>query len=474
MDIQKIVTGEYVTLPRMLDARERRQAVQQQLLSSYNRPLISFTLNIVGPVKVFPLAVRTFEEGLRLIHTQCSAWRLPVMEEKRIEDITGYEAFLVMDADARKVKEILCRLEERTSLGRLFDLDVIQTDGTKVSREDFQMPPRKCLICSQDAFVCSRSRTHSVDELLLRECEIMQEYFDLQYASHISSLSMRALLYEVAATPKPGLVDRDNSGSHKDMDFYTFQSSAVSLNRFFEEFTLCGIRNCRRPCEEVFSLIRPIGIQAEEVMMEATGGVNTHKGMIFSLGIFCCVLGYLYGNQMPFSEEEFTAVCKAMTSHLLEDFDHITLQNARTHGERLYARYGITGIRGEAANGYPSVFKLALPAFRGYKEQGFSTNDAGILTLLHIIAGSEDTNIIARSDYQTMKRVQEEIRNLLYSGISDLDYIKEIRRLDQRFIQMNISPGGSADMLALTYFMYSLEEELGEHAAQPNPASMIS
>lgn len=474
MDIQKIVSGEYVSLPRMLDARERRQALQKQLLSAYNRPLISFTLNIVGPVKVFPLAVRTFEEGLRLIHTQCSAWRLPVMEEKRIEDITGYEAFLVMDADARKVKEILCRLEERTSLGRLFDLDVIQTDKTKVSREDFQMPPRKCLICNQEAFVCSRSRTHSVDELLLRECEIMQEYFDRQYASHVSSLSMRALLYEVAATPKPGLVDRDNSGSHKDMDFYTFQSSAVSLNRFFEEFTLCGIKNCHRSCEDVFSLIRPIGIQAEEVMLEATKGVNTHKGMIFSLGIFCCVLGYLYGNQIPFSEEKFTAACRAMTSRLLEDFDHVTLHNAATHGERLYARYGITGIRGEAANGYPSVFQLALPVFRDYRKQGLSANDAGILTLLHIIAGSEDTNIIARSDYQTMKQVQEDIRILLDSGISDSDYIKEIRSLDRKFIQMNISPGGSADMLALTYFMYSLEEELEEPVVQPRPSAGIS
>jgi len=456
MNIENIVTGEYIDLPRMLDAREQRQRTQLRLLTAYRCPLISFTLNIVGPVKVFPLAVRTFEEGLRLIHTQCFAWRLPIKKEQLIKEATGYEAFLAVDGDSLKIKEILCHLEERTTLGRLFDLDVICLNGAKVSRQAFSMPARKCLICSQDAFICSRSRAHSVEELLVRECEIMEEYFSLQYARHISSRAMAALLYEAAATPKPGLVDRDNSGAHKDMDFYTFQSSAVSLNQFFEEFTLLGIRNHERPCREVFSLIRPVGIQAEEVMLEATKGVNTHKGMIFSLGIFCCVLGYLYGNGIPFSEEAFVNTCKQMTAGLLDDFKGVTAENARTHGERLYILYGITGIRGEAANGYPAVFSVALPAFREYKRQGFSVNDAGVLTLLHIIAGSEDTNIIARSDYETMKNIQKQVRGLLDGGVAKQDYISVIRELDRQFIEKNISPGGSADVLALTYFIEEL------------------
>lgn len=456
MNLQKIVTGQYVELPKMLDARERRQFVQQKLLSEHQLPLISFTLNIVGPVKVFPLAIRTFEEGLSMIRTQCMAWKLPIIEEKRIEDITGYEAFLVIDSDAKTVKEILCRLEERTPLGRLFDLDVLSPDGTKISRTDFHMPPRKCLLCNQDAFVCSRSRTHSVDEILTRECEIMEDYFHHQYVHQISSLAMASLLYEVAATPKPGLVDRDNSGSHKDMDFYTFQSSAVSLNQFFEEFTLCGIKNHERSCEDIFALIRPIGIQAEAVMKQATNGVNTHKGMIFSLGIFCCALGYLYGNDIPYTEDSFRDACRQMTAHILNDFQGITLENAKTHGERLYARYGITGIRGEAADGYPTVFETALPVFRQYRNEGLSANDAGVLTLLHIIAGSVDTNIIARSDYETFRKIQAKIQELLNSGIDTRDFIAEIRTLDQEFIEMNISPGGSADMLALTYFVASL------------------
>ncbi len=467
MDIQKIVVGEYVDLERMMAARERRQALQQALLSEYSLPLISFTLNIVGPVKVFSLAVRTFFEGLRLIQTQCLAWRLPVIAQKQIKDITGYEAFLVIDGEPKKIKEILCRLEECTRLGRLFDLDVIQTDGKKVSREDFEKEPRKCLICSQNAFVCSRSRAHTVEELLQKECEIMTDYFNRQYASHISSLCMRALLYEVAATPKPGLVDRNNSGAHKDMDFYTFQRSAVSLNRFFEEFTLCGILNCRRPHHQIFALLRSIGLEAEQVMRQATGGVNTHKGMIFSLGIFCCVLGYLYGNQLPFTENRFVETCMAMTSHLLEDFNGITEKTAKTHGEMLYAKYGVTGIRGEAAGGYPTVFHLALPVFRGYIAQGYSANNAGVFTLLHIIANASDTNLLARSDYETMKQVQKKIGTLLEKNLGPHEYLKEIQKLDDEFIQKNLSPGGSADMLALTYFIYSLEEDPWLIAVKP-------
>ncbi|MEG0689233.1 MAG: triphosphoribosyl-dephospho-CoA synthase CitG [Hungatella sp.] len=460
MDLTRIVTGDYVNLEAMLNARERRQKIQQRLLQTYRLPLISFTLNIVGPTKVFPLTIRTFDEGLHLIRTQCLAWHFTIRSEEILRENTGHEAFFVVDADAAAIKEILCRLEERISLGRIFDLDVIDTDGLKISRETFQLPPRRCLLCNQEAFLCSRSRTHTVTELLEKECSIMQEYFDLQYASKLSALSMRALLYEVAATPKPGLVDRNNSGSHRDMDFFTFQSSAVSLNRFFEAFTLCGIRNHERSCEEVFRLIRPIGIEAEQVMLEATQGINTHKGMIFSLGVFCSALGYLYGNGIPYSRDELVHTCAAMTRHLPDDFLGITPETAKTHGELLYAAYGIRGIRGEAALGYPTVFALALPIFEAYIERGYSVNDAGILTLLHIIANSEDTNLISRSDYETMKKIQQQLNLLLHSDFYESDYLAAIRKLDAEFIVLNISPGGSADMLALTYFIYYLERTL--------------
>jgi triphosphoribosyl-dephospho-CoA synthetase len=114
---------------------------------------------------------------------------------------------------------------------------------------------------------------------------------------------------------------------------------------------------------------------------------------------------------------------------------------------------------------------VALPAFRGYKSQGLSPNDAGILTLLHIIAGFEDTNIIARSDYETMTQIRGQIQELLDSGLEHRDYISIIRKLDQEFIQKNISPGGSADILALTYFMDSLIMRHMPEALEQQPCS---
>lgn len=242
------------------------------------------------------------------------------------------------------------------------------------------------------------------------------------------------------------------------MDIFTFERSAVSLNNYFKEFVLCGIHNCEKSPERIFKRIRPLGIQAENDMMIVTENINTHKGIIFSFGIICSVLGYLYGNEIPYSTEIVMDICCQMCKELMSDFDGITLENAKTHGEQLYASYGIKGVRGEACNGFPTVFLLGVKKLRFFLEQGFSINDSGILTLLHIIANLEDTNIITRSSYETMCNIQLRIKNLIeVQQIENLDYIKIIEELDKEFIKLNISPGGSADMLALSYFIYYFE-----------------
>ena len=147
----------------MLAARERRQALQQELIGTFSCPVISFTLNIPGPVKVFPLAEMTFEEGTALIDSQLRAFKIPVLMRRSIRAHTGNEQFWAADADVLVLKEILCLLEESLSFGRLFDIDVIRPDGSKISRTDLGFGGRKCLLCSQDAFVCSRSRAHTQD-----------------------------------------------------------------------------------------------------------------------------------------------------------------------------------------------------------------------------------------------------------------------------------------------------------------------
>ena len=426
INLSTLVTGREVSLKDMLDAREHRQEVQRMLLSEHHLPVISFTLNIVGPVKVFPLALRTFHEGIRLIETQCHAWKIPIIATYSTTSHTGHEYFWAVDGDVRFIKEHLCLLEDSVALGRLFDIDVIQTDGMKISRTDLGFSTRKCLICNQEAFVCSRARTHSVKELLEQECQIMTNYFAKQHARKLSSLSMQALVYEVSVTPKPGLVDRNNTGAHQDMDIFTFEASAVSLNHYFEQFALCGIENGHEPFSRIFSRLRS--------------------------------LGYMYANHIPYSPDALLKINRKLVADVLEDFNDVTVENARTNGERLYALYGMKGARGEALSGYHTVLKKALPVLKHQLDRGLSLNDAGAVTLLYIMAHSEDTNIVNRSSYHSMKKIQALLRETLNDPeFINKDPIPYIESLDREFIKNNISPGGSADLLALTFFLYLFE-----------------
>lgn len=172
-----LTKGEPVSLSEMLDARERRQELQRQLITGYHQPLISFTLNIAGPVKVFPLAVQTYEEGFRFIQNECARRHYPIVHVEELKAKTGWEAFFSIAADAPALKQMAAFLESQTDLGRLFDIDVIQISGEKLSRSGLNAPRRQCLLCQQDAFQCGRSRAHDVSELFKRTCEIMEDYF---------------------------------------------------------------------------------------------------------------------------------------------------------------------------------------------------------------------------------------------------------------------------------------------------------
>lgn len=469
-ELSELVRGREISLQELLDAREKRQKVQKMLLARYHLPVVSFTLNIPGKIKVFPLAVKAFQEGIRLIELQLRAFHIPALCEHTVKRDTGYEAYWAVDGEENLIKEILCFLEETITLGRVFDIDVIGREGKKVSREELGFSARRCLLCDQEAFVCGRARSHSVEELLKRECHMITAYFDGQYARKLASLSMEALLYEVSVTPKPGLVDRNNQGAHQDMDIFLFEASAVSLSEYFEKCVLCGMEQ-EEDFSRIFARLRFLGIQAEDIMYKTTKNVNTHKGVIFSLGILNCALGYLRARGIPYSPEKLMDISRRLAAVTEEDFKKLTADNAKTDGERLYVLYGMKGARGEAMSGYPTVFHLALPVLKDCIGKGYSINDAGALTLLYILAYSEDTNIASRSSYEKMKEIQKTLRRRLeapadiiacsmnaYKGC--LEYLKE---LDEDFIRRNISPGGSADLLALTYFVL-LHEKSGKDA----------
>lgn len=434
----------------VLRARDARCLRQQQMLREHGLPLLSFTMNIAGPVKTDGLIRYAFQEGVSCIERTLQARRVPAVQTIQTLEFTGNEQLWAVDADAAALKQWMMEIEENHPLGRLFDIDVLNASGEKLARNVH----RSCLICGGDVHVCARSRAHSVQELYQRAREIIREYMDGKFARRIGMCAQRALLYEAVTTPKPGLVDAQNSGAHRDMDLFTFMDSAAALRAWFEEAARIGMEHASP--EDTFAALRAQGIAAEGEMLAATAGVNTHKGALFSLGIVCCAAGR--AGEGASAEEILTAAAK-IAAPSLADFEALSHTNAKTGGEEQYLQRRFTGIRGEAAAGFPSVAEHALPALREALARGKTINDAGLHALVALMACLKDSNILRRRGEAALKNVQARCAELIQYGFTRGD----LERMNEDFVRENISPGGSADLLALTYFLYFMAADIAEN-----------
>ena len=449
--------SEPVSLAQMLDAREKRVFRQQQILKQYNVPVISFTMNIAGPVKNSPLILRGFEEGQRMLKEQFLAAKIKPLFEETVCADTGNEAFYAIDRPALEIKRLTAAIEDGVPVGRLFDMDIIKTDGSKVDRSEIGLPDRKCIICGRRAAECARNRAHSVEELQKKTNEILKKHLEENYSRRIAELASRSILYEVCTTPKPGLVDCADNGSHKDMDIFTFMSSASALWPYFQDACLIGMRTADQDPDKTFSELRRRGRLAEGSMLSATGGVNTHKGAVFSVGLCCAALGRLYAAQ-HLDTAMILDECAAMTRGLTgSDYKDLTEENAKTAGEILFVKHKIAGVRGEAEKGFPIVKNVGFPVLMNGLSSGLSLNEAGCAALLAVIAEGVDTNVIARGGLEIQKQISAEIAELLKKDPYPERSVLE--DLNRRFVNLNLSPGGSADIIAMCYFLYFLQSE---------------
>jgi triphosphoribosyl-dephospho-CoA synthase len=281
---------------------------------------------------------------------------------------------------------------------------------------------------------------------------------DNEYAHYLASLAQRAILYEVSTTPKPGLVDRENSGAHKDMDFFTFMASSSALYKGLYECALEGILFQGTDSTVLMDKIRIPGISCEKDMFKATKSINTHKGIIFSLGVILAAVGKLYKetDKEVFLIEDICNEVKIITKGLTKkDFNGIENKEKLTHGERLYVSYGYKGIRGEAESGFSTVLRQAIPLMRDWKiKKDLSMNDLFLHMLINIMAESEDTNVIIRGGIESLSYVKEISSEFIKDGgMYQKDAKQKLDEMNKIFIQKNISPGGSADLLAITIFL---------------------
>jgi triphosphoribosyl-dephospho-CoA synthase len=269
----------------------------------------------------------------------------------------------------------------------------------------------------------------------------------------IGDLATRALVLEVELTPKPGLVDRANSGAHRDMDLGTFRAAIAAIAPWWEAFHRLGDRTRTLPADEILPLLRPLGLACEQDMLEATGGVNTHKGGIFALGLACAAAGRL--GPAPGRE----ALCRevGLLCRGLVEKEFPLGHPPRTEGGRLFHAYGFTGARGEAASGFATVRRFGLPALREAREAGLPEEAALLQTLLHLMAHNADTNLVRRGGLDALARVQDRSRALLGAGgLEAPGAISALEAFDLDLIRLHLSPGGSADLLALTWFLAEL------------------
>ena len=445
-----------VSLTEMLEARETRVFRQQALTKRYALPVISFSLNIAGPVKNGPVIRRTFREGLSRLSDALQAARVNVTHQEQVDQVTGCEAILVVQSEAREIKRLCVGLEDEDGLGRLFDMDVLDSDGNKLDRESLGHPPRPCLVCGKAGKGCASRRLHTVEELQGTTRKIMGDFFAQKDGEVVAGQAVRALLYEVCTTPKPGLVDRSNSGSHQDMDVFTFVDSAAALLPYFRKAVSIGQNTAGRPPGEAFFRLRRAGLEAERAMFAATGGINAHKGAIFSLGTVCASAGRLWTPEVPWAPaDRILEECAAVSREAVEaDFAALRTQTAQTRGQQFFLEYGLRGIRGELAGGLPAVRDVGLPALERALEAGASLEEAGASALIRLIADVADTNLIARGGREGQKWAAETASQMNGTVLDR----KSLETLDQEFIRRNLSPGGCADLLAITYFLHFCQE----------------
>ena len=457
MNLNNVITGSPVTSGELRAARDRRVLKKWELLTPGGEIcLVEFSLNIAGAIKTFPFARAAFREEVRELSDRLS--RFSVLKTEVYEKNTGDYAFFLLKSQAIPVKRFLVSIEESHPLGRLFNLDVCGPDGTSVKRHDLGLLPRTCLVCGEDAHVCTKKKSHSMELIQWQTAKLFLEFFRDRAADQAASAAVRGLLYEVSTTPKPGLVDRNNSGSHRDMDFFTFLDSSASLIPWFREFFCLGWDHSSEPDGQLFERLRYAGQRAEAAMFSATGGINTHKGLVFASAILCGALGKVHaGRELPLPFTDVLQECRRLGKCSLADLHRPpnVQPPLPTNGERIYTAYGIRGARGEAAAGFPSAVRIGLPALRKWLSSGFSLNDSAAMALLTLISEVDDTNMVHRGGPELAKKRKEQAKILL-SAVTKENFKETLYTLDHQYMTENLSPGGCADLLAVSLMFHFL------------------
>ncbi|GEM_PF-291346 len=462
-----------IEIATLLDAREKRQELKQSLIQE-GYHLISLQLNIPGLPKTNKLITTLFRQVTEEFE-RFFASHLPVkLWTKRIEgvDASGDYRLYLFDLnliDSTDLKELTEQFEGEFTLGRLVDLDVFDASGHFISSGK----AKKCFLCEKPANVCRQIATHPIEEVRQAMLNAMEQYMEDQKLSKlsdiVSSLVTEALLQEVSLSPKPGLVCRLSNGAHTDMDYASFVASISAISPYINKVAQYAIRFKGKDVSVALPAIRQIGLQMEMAMNKATKGVNTHKGAIFLMSICTFAIIRVVIKQGYFKANKLSSVIQQLCRGMIQrELCGAGQKQDLSHGQVCFNKYGLqgTGARGEAEQGLPSVMHHALPYLQRHADQLLShssdkeLNDLLIPVLLKIMSVNNDTNILFRHD----KLVLEQVKKKASAAIRVLNEGDEgpYKELVDWCNNNRISPGGSADLLAVTILIYNCQKVFAE------------
>ena len=274
-----------------------------------------------------------------------------------------------------------------------------------------------------------------------------------QYIEYLTQQTEYAMLAEVKAGPKPGLVDRYNNGSHQDMDITTFRASAQILAPEFQHFMKLGNSY---GSDMILPMLRQPGKEAEAKMYLATNGLNTHKGLIFSLGLItaCLVRLAMKLDRQP-SWTDRQALVDLIRLNTKSLTNELQSSQEATNGFLVYQALGLKGVRQEAEEGYPAIFKYGLPKLREYTTVYTDPDLPLLMTLLELILVTSDTNLMKRGGLDGLNFMQARSLSILIAApkLTEPELLDCFKAFDEAAISKNLSPGGSADHLAICIFL---------------------
>ncbi len=266
----------------------------------------------------------------------------------------------------------------------------------------------------------------------------------------IGDSAVHCLLQELETFPKPGLVSHVDNGSHNDMDSGMFRRSAAAIQPYFQQLADAAAQGCD------VGRLRAIGVEAETAMFAATSGVNTHRGAIFGLGLLCAAAGARVAGLID-PELSLGAVVSRMWGRGILDGPVLL----HSHGSAARRQFRAGGARVEAASGFPTVYQIGLPALR--RAARILPNDseaARVEACFALIASLEDTNLLHRGGLDGLRFARRATRIFLdQGGVRRSGWRERARSVHDDFVARRLSPGGSADLLAMTLFVDAHERQ---------------